>query len=210
MEQHPEIRKQLSTWTKAVFLMLEVKAGEKGSMLAVSCSQSIPGPPADAHLPAAEMRQWTSLAAAAALPDMPHVRVQHWDGGPLGRSQPLAVAHVHEAADPLPRGVKRAPPAWLWGPFDAVAAVAEKTAGASRDKSIIVVNVVWGYAGWGGTQILAEIGRGGWGITPLPDYLALRPDASLPVDWALDFEWSRIVPVTKLPPPSEYKRGKKR
>ena len=48
--------------------------------------------------------------------------------------------------------------------------------------------------------------RGGWGIVTTEEYLAIRPDASLPIDWQLDMEWTRIVPLARLAPTTEYSR----
>jgi hypothetical protein len=161
MAAHPEIVKQLTTWTKAVFLMLSSTKGDKGGMIAVSCSQPLASPPPDARLSAAAVRRWVALTTTPA-PEFPHVLVRHWDGGPLERGDPLAVVHLPgAAATMLPRGVRRAPPHWVWGPWDEVVPVVETAARASGEATI-AVNVVWGYAGWGGTQILAEIGRGGY------------------------------------------------
>jgi len=66
--------------------------------------------------------------------------------------------------------------------------------------------VAWGCAGWGGTQILAEIARGGWGVVTVQDYLALRPDPEMEMDWLLDFEWSRVLPLARTAPSTEYSR----
>ena len=68
----------------------------------------------------------------------------------------------------------------------------------------LVINVVWGCGGWGHTQILAEIARGGWGLVPVADYLSIRPDAALEMDWLMDFEWTRICPLIKLAPRTAY------
>ena len=229
MAAHPEIRARLTTWTKAVFLML--RGGDGKGLLAVSMSQPLAGPPADARLGRDEARQWEALRTAppAAL------RVRHWDGGPLGRSSPIAVAHLRAvaAAEPAPawlRGVERVPPSWVYGSFESVAgavkaaatAAAASTAAAAAAASAaaaaagssspppVTINVVWGYGGWGETQVLAEIGRGGWGLVTYPGYLAQRPDAELDLEWEVDFEWSRTVAIARLPPPSEYSRSKRR
>jgi hypothetical protein len=34
------------------------------------------------------------------------------------------------------------------------------------------------------------------------EYLAIRPDTSLQMEWLLDFEWTRIVPLAHLAPAS--------
>jgi putative AlgH/UPF0301 family transcriptional regulator len=194
--------------------------GSGGGLIAVSTSQPLPsGPPDDVHarLGAAEVRRWAALAAAPQTPDSGTgaVRVRHYDGGPLERSTPIAVAHVPASADASAAarfkslagtGVRRVPPAWVYGPFGAVADVVREAAAPAAT----TVNVVWGYGGWGGTQVLAEIGRGGWGLVSVPAYLALRPDPTLEISWELDLEWNRIVPIAKLPPPSEYSRAGRR
>ena len=72
------------------------------------------------------------------------------------------------------------------------------------------INVVWGCGGWGGTQVLAEIARGGWGIVTVEQYLAIRPDTELEMDWLLDFDWNRIVPLAKVAPQTEYTRRRRR
>ena len=69
-----------------------------------------------------------------------------------------------------------------------------------------MINVVWGCGTWGNTQVLAETARGGWGIVQVPEYLSLRPDPTLPMDWLLDFEWTRLVPLARLAPQSEYSK----
>jgi hypothetical protein len=217
MAAHPEIAPRLAAWTKAVFLMLRVDAGEKGGLLAVSMSQPLAGPPADARLGRDDARRWEALRAAPPAA----FRVRHWDGGPLGRGTPIAVAHLRAAAaaaaaaaaKPAPawlRDVHCVPPGWVYGSFEAVAAAVEAAAAAGAPpQPPTTLNCVWGYGGWGATQVLAEIGRGGWGLVAPPEFLALRPDAALEMDWSLDFEWTRIVGVARLPPPSEYSRKRR-
>ena len=39
--------------------------------------------------------------------------------------------------------------------------------GEDTNKTITKIHVVWGCGGWGGTQVLAEIARGGWGLCEL-------------------------------------------
>ena len=89
------------------------------------------------------------------------------------------------------------------------AAVEAAAAAGAPPQPPTTLNCGWGYGGWGGTQVLAEIGRGGWGLVAPPEFLALRPDAALEMDWSLDFEWTRIVGVARLPPPSEYSRKRR-
>ena len=101
------------------------------------------------------------------------------------------------------KGVAFVPPGWIFGDFCSVE-VALKKHKVGAPSFPTTINVVWGCGGWGHTQALAEIARGGWGLVTVDDYLAIRPDASLPMNWTLDFEWSRIVPLAKLAPRSEY------
>ena len=75
--------------------------------------------------------------------------------------------------------------------------------GSSAAKTV-TVNVVWGYGGWGGTQILAETARGGWGMVTVEQYIEQHPDPDIEIDWQLDFEWSRIVSLARLAPKTEY------
>jgi erythromycin esterase-like protein/ubiquitin-protein ligase len=203
--QHPEIASRLATWTKAVFLMLRSDGGERGGLLAVSMSQPTEGPPADVRLSAVEARHWASLT----LPNVS--KVLHFDGGPCDRQTPIAVAYMSGVdREQLTRcGAKFAPPAWVWGGVDQVAAVIKGSSSVSSPRAQ-TLQLIWGFGGWGCTQVLAEIARGGWGIVPVASYMAARPDASLEISFALDFDWLRIVPHAKLPPPSEYQRAQKR
>jgi hypothetical protein len=60
-------------------------------------------------------------------------------------------------------------------------------------------------------QVLAEIARGGWGIVTVDEYLKIRPDDALEMDWLLDFEWTRVLPLARLAPRTEYMdRGRRR
>jgi len=215
---HPEIRERLATWTRAVFLMLNV--GKGGDLVAVSTSQALPrGPPSDA-LSQKELARWAALEADAARAKK-GLQVRHFDGGPLGRNSPITIAHFPSlllgSKALLPHGLQLCPPAWVYGVFEAVAAAAVKEGGevmnggaaeasqlSPRERSI-TLNVVWGYGGWGGTQILAEIGRGGWGLVSLDMFLSNRPEgAPSEPSWELDFEWSRMVSYARLPPRTEY------
>jgi len=155
MQQHPEIKSRLATWTKAVFLMLHAQAGgDKGGLLAVSTSQPLSGPPADVRLGAAAARRWQALRDTP----LPGTRVRHYDGGPLDRGSPIAVAYVPASAAEPARlrsltagGVQRALPAWVYGGYDAVAAVVQEAqaASAAAPLTLTTINVVWGYGGWG-------------------------------------------------------------
>ena len=191
--QHPEIKSRLMTWTKAVFLILRSDPGAEGSVLAVSMSQPVDKP-------------LLRMGARAS-----RVTQAHYEGGPCDRQTPIGVAFVPgvDRTRLHHPGAKFVPPAWVWGEVEAVASVIIECGGsaAGSDGALPTLHVVWGYGGWGGTQILAEIARGGWGVVPISSYL---PDPGLPVSWALDFEWTRCVALAKLPPPSEYQRAQKR
>ena len=119
----------------------------------------------------------------------------------MNSDSPIAIVHAGEAArEWAAKGnVQVIAPDWVVGAFDRVEA-AVKSAGARG----ITINVVWGCGSWGMTQVLAEMARGGWGVVTVPEYVALRPDASMPMDFALDFEWTRIVPLARLAPKTEY------
>ena len=188
ISQHPEIESRLMPWTKAVFLMLRTEGShgrgaadgsDPGSLLAVSMSMPVPGPPADCGAGASVRRIWAERGGKSASKKY---RLQHYDGGPLQRDTPIAVAHVSKAAQWAMQpdsGVQFVPPSWIYGSFDAVASVVssdtaetsgrsgaevgeESAAGITRcTTSMATINVVWGFGGWGGTQILAEIARGG-------------------------------------------------
>ena len=75
---------------------------------------------------------------------------------------------------------------------------------SSTTTTLTKVAVIWGCGGWGGTQVLAEIARGGWGLVEIEKYVSTRPDASLATDFALDFDWSRMISIAKVAPKSEY------
>ena len=235
---HPEIRDRLMTWTKASFLMLSTR---RGGLMAVSMSKPVDGPPRDVALSGRQRKAWTQrtrqgeqqqqqraeaaggggeqgAATAAAL-----CRVRHWDGGPMQRNEPIAVAHVPNASKWVRRsggGCDAVPPDWVYGEFDAVEAVCDAANADSTTRkpgaggtwvsggqhTVTTINLVWGCGGWGGTQVLAEIARGGWGLVSIEDYLSIRPDQAMEMDWSLDFSWSRVVPLAKLAPRSEYTR----
>jgi ubiquitin-conjugating enzyme E2 J2 len=196
---HPEIASRLSTWTRAVFLMLHVD--KSGGLIAVSTSQPISEPPKDIRMSA---KIWAKSQAQAEALAPGLLSFKHFDGGPCDRNNPLCIAHLPKFVD-VP-GIGRASPSWVYGSLDAVAA-AIKISGHRT-----MVNVAWGYGGWGGTQVLAEIGRGGWGLLTSADFTSQRPDPSLEPSFELDFEWSRVVSLEglRLAPKSEYtQRGKK-
>ena len=219
-----------------------LQKGSSGGLLAVSMSAPLSAPPADAGISSRERMVWmartlrcngsskpaASAAAAAARegeeeeeeedvegvgvePTLPF-RIAHWDGGPMQRDTPIAVAHVPNAerwaerlnlVSALPGGSD-----WIFGSYGAVAAVlsrveeeeeeeeeegegrgkeeASTAAAAARKDRRRTLNCVWGCGGWGGTQVLAEIARGGWGIVTIDQ-----------VRW---FGGRRFSP-TGLPPP---------
>ena len=78
--------------------------------------------------------------------------------------------------------------------------------GGGGEHNLTKVAVIWGCGGWGGTQVLAEIARGGWGLVNIDMYVDERPDASLPTDFQLDFDWSRMVSLAKVAPKSDYNK----
>jgi hypothetical protein len=222
---HPEIARRLLTWTKAVFLMLSTGrdgGGGGGGLMAVSMSRPCPaGPPRDVPLSASERRRWAergaagvAAAAAAAAAGSAGAagagpcRVKHFDGGPMQREDPIAVAHVPDAAAWARKGgggCRAIPPNWVFGRFEAVERLVAR-ANAEGGAGVGAIHVVWGCGGWGTTQVLAEIARGGWGLVAADAYLAIRPDAAMGMDFALDFEWTRIMPLATLAPRSEYSR----
>ena len=229
ISKHPEIRSRLMTWTKAVFLMLSTGSESNPGLLAVSTSQPIEGPPKDAGISARERAMWEKRAevsipvkkkaktasstgddAGGNAEDSGIVQVRHFDGGPLQRGDPICVAQVAnaEAWEERVRGVQAIPGNWIFGSYPAVAAVAEAVASGAGTSSgrtrKFTINVVWGYGGWGGTQILAETARGGWGMVTVDQYTEHHPDPELEMDWLLDFEWSRIVSMARLAPKTEY------
>ena len=109
-------------------------------------------------------------------------------------------------------------PGWVVGAFENVEAAVRAqggtsgggAAGAAGSGGAVVINVVWGCGTWGFTQVLAEIARGGWGIVTVEEYLKIRPDDSLQMDWLLDFGWTRVLPLARLAPATEYmERGRR-
>ena len=210
MQSHPEIRQNLSPWTKSVFLIL---FSSSQRMMAVSMSVPLNGPSAEAGL--SSQASWALREQRAAGKGY---RLRHWDGGPVSREQPHYLVHIPDASRIVPLRTKRpgyiiVPRDWVLGSrFDDIEEIvtkefaARRAARSSTDKNPdpITINVVWGCGGWGENQIVAEIARGGWGLVASEAYLAIRPDPSIEMDWSLDFDWSRIVPLAKVAPPSEY------
>ena len=246
MEQHPEIRTQLLTWTKAVFLMLRCSGydSDGGGLLAVSMSRPI-------DQPLRNQKEWAHKMHA--LPA--HIVVKHFDGGPMEREEPMAICSSTLTSETMSSrkeielrklGVHFVPPFFLYGVFDNVIHVlslteeedsnsssnnkrkknkrmktsnnnntttTDSTEAATEIKEqplyrmlngVTKVHVIWGCGGWGGTQVLAEIARGGWGLVTLEEWLKERPDSELPVDFELDFGWERAINQARLAPKSEY------
>jgi len=195
IEQHPEIRDRLITWTKAVFLMTDTYEGRRddGGLVAVSMSMPIDQPPNDVSLDRFERRAWSNKSCK-------EYSVLHFDGGPMNRDEPVCVAHVPNAK--CGAGVRVLTGGWIFGDFDRIAAAVASTAVHHT------INVVWGCGGWGGTQILAEIARGGWGLVTVAEYTRIRPDPNLEMSFKLDFSWERIVPLAVTAPNSEYSKGR--
>ena len=101
------------------------------------------------------------------------------------------------------------PPDWIFGGFESVVAAVSRMAPAAAAAAAqlpLTINTVWGCGSWGMTQVLAEIARGGWGIVTAEEFIAQRPDPALPMDWRLDFEWTRMVQLAMLAPQTEYSR----
>lgn len=212
MAKHPEIRGRLATWTKACFLMLSTGRDRK-HLIAVSMSAPVDGPPGDVRLTARQKKFWSQIESGGGS-----YLLRHFDGGPMNRDTPLGVVHVADTAGAA-RGataaewaqrssdVQAIAPGWLYGSFEAIEAAVRANGGSGG----VVINVVWGAGSWGDTQVLAEIARGGWGIVTVEQYLEIRPDAGMQMDWLLDFEWTRVVGLARLAPKTEYsERGRRR
>ena len=186
-------------WTKAVFLCISTCDATGGGLIALGTSQPLPGAPRTSS----HARRWAARATCAAH------RVAHYRGGPCEPSKPMAVAFI-PAAERAALGVvasdalRVVAPGYVLGTWEQLAPLAARRHAASGTTTTI--NVVWGYAGWGKTQILAEIARGGWGLVELSEFESRRPDALLDIEWELDHEWSRIVALAKCAPRSEYWR----
>lgn len=92
----------------------------------------------------------------------------------------------------------------------------------------VQLNVIWGYAGWDATQIVAEIARGAWGLVTVEQFQQNRDlkkqqteknsdsskslslaaaTAVTPYDWGYDFEWCRVIGLARLAPKTEYSKG---
>jgi ubiquitin-conjugating enzyme E2 J2 len=198
--QHPEIRDQLLTWTKAVFLM--ISTGTRASPHLMAVSMSVPlskGPPKDALalLSSRKQKFWKGKFK----------NVIHYDSGPMQRGEPLAIAHILGNAQATQlassyQNVQLVSPAWVVGDFEEILALVARH--QQTHQGAVTIRVCWGCGGWGHTQILAEIARGGWGIVSMKDYEKIRPDKNVEIDWPLDFEWMRMISMAKMAPQSEY------
>lgn len=211
ISKHPEVEERLMMWTKAVFLCISASNG----LVALGTSQPLPGPPRS-RLALVARGQWSG----AARRDCAAYQVRHFKGGPCEPALPMVVAFVpddelaalveHCKSSSSGGGLagldrlRRVAPGYLVGDFETLRPIA--LARHATRGVCTTLRVVWGYAGWGKTQILAEIARGGWGLVALTDFVAGRPDASLDVEWELDCGWSRIVNVARCAPRSEYWR----
>jgi len=224
MQQHPQIKDQLQTWTKAVFLMIQAN---KNGLLAVSTSLPVALPPLKGTgLRKKDQQKWVARNQAL-LKDKAGWYIQHYDGGPMERDEPMAVVHVSSAVTKKiaqQHGVLFVPPYFVYGLYENVANVLKETgnrqhsggggsggggsggSGGGGEHNLTKVAVIWGCGGWGGTQVLAEIARGGWGLVNIDMYVDERPDASLPTDFQLDFDWSRMVSLAKVAPKSDYNK----
>eukprot|EP00605_Chrysophyceae_sp_TOSAG23-4_P002009 GSChrysophyteH1.ASY1.ANO1.2224.1 assembled CDS len=208
IQQHPEIKDRIMTWTKAVFLMISTGTKQNPHLVAVSLSVPLDEPPADVlrSFSRAERKLWSQQQSS----------VLHFDGGPMQRDEPIAVVHIvagAEACEEIQRnhdGVAAVPPAWIVGDYDCVAAAVQEYQKSQKSDTNATINVIWGCGGWGWTQVLAEIARGGWGIVDVNSYMRIRPDPSMEMNFCLDFEWSRILPLAKVAPQTEYTSRKRK
>ena len=112
-----------------------------------------------------------------------------------------------EAKDEHQRGVLFVPPYFVYGEYEKVEVI-WKSMACRRGEHETKIHVIWGCGGWGGTQVLAEIARGGWGLVEYKDYVASRPDASMPtdfvnMDWAGWFPWQNVRRRPSIPKGAE-------
>lgn len=129
---------------------------------------------------------------------------EHYDGGPVQASQTIAMAYIPEAST-LPGGseVESTPPGFVRGPVEVIAAITKHR--FKKTNVPTTVHVFWGYAGWGETQMLAEIARGGWGLVEAECHVAVKEGGEDgPYVLARDFAWETIAPLGCFAPKSEY------
>eukprot|EP00039_Didymoeca_costata_P029127 m.23396 g.23396 ORF g.23396 m.23396 type:complete len:617 (-) comp7494_c0_seq4:292-2142(-) len=186
IEKHPEIKKDLMHWTKSCFLILNATKG----VVAINMSRQIPKP------------------ADYFLPPVAGVHVQHFNGGPCQPSSPLALAYVpnHDMHYLRARRCASAAlPGFIQGNPDDVLTLCDEQYRETNMPTTLYI--VWGYAGWGETQILAEIARGGWGMVEFSKYNAVRGDRQHCVyDFEQDFPWNRVVELACFAPKTEYSK----
>ena len=129
----------------------------------------------------------------------------------MERNEPMCVVHVKgEAKQEHQKGVLFVPPYFVYGEYEKVEKMLHKYCLSNGGEEMTKIHVVWGCGGWGGTQVLAEIARGGWGVVEYSDYEASRPDPSMPTDFSLDMDWSRMIAIAKCAPKTEYSQGRKK
>ena len=76
--------------------------------------------------------------------------------------KPLVIAFLSlDDDDDDDDDLREIPPGYVLGSWDAIESRANMR--HAKNQACTTINVVWGYAGWGRTQIFAEIARGGWG-----------------------------------------------
>lgn len=230
MQAHPEVKKNLAPWTKAVFLIIQ---SSKDHMLGVSVSAPLDSP-ADAPGMSGLLNRaaWVLRTARGKTRG---IRYLCWNGGPVHGDVMLPVVHLPNAREvaAAARAANKdtkilfVPPFFLFSysleemenvvaaqyaerkkKFEALSAEDESDRAKAAPLEDITINVCVGAAGWGATQILAEIARSGWSLCHQDDWLSIRPDPSMEVSWIDDFKWERIYPMSKLAPKTEYsKRG---
>ena len=227
IKQHPEIKSQLMTWTKASFLMIQAS---KRGLLAVSTSMPVKAPPLNGTgVSSSDIKRWkmkNDLLLQNVDGKTPWY-IQHYDGGPMERDEPMAVVHVRNMNEKLAKSlsVLYVPPYFIYGTYENVENVlknekyrmnggggssssssSSSSSGGSATSTLTKVAVIWGCGGWGATQVLAEIARGGWGLVEYNQYVNIRPDSNMSTDFQLDFDWSRMISIAKVAPKSEYTR----
>ena len=187
------MQERVAHWTKTVFLILSATKG----MLAVNTSRPM-DPPANGK------KRWAKAGGGG-------VKLVHLNGGPVAPEHVAGIAWLpwlKRAAG----GAKfrEMAPGLYYGEIEELSgeAKAQHKRAPQPPGHEHEVYVIHGYAGWGGTQILAEIARGGWGLVPQEEYLKIRPDPALPFVFDLDLDWARIVPLAQHAPKSEYSRSK--
>lgn len=137
MEKHPEIRKDLHHWTETAFLILSARKG----VVAVNLSRPIDRP-----------QGWTNKLSH------PGVEFVHYSGGPVQTDLPLGFAWAAGESGLDPAGLDVTPPGFARAGPDELSKLAK--AHFKKTGKVTKVILIWGYAGWGETQMIAEIARG--------------------------------------------------